>query len=150
MGGTDPSQASSVGREKMARSDLQRVADAFIQVYNESGGLPGRPLRTGLDLDQFAGLLADGVIYEEVTTPFEATTRDGTIRRLRQLKEITPPQLHTRVEEWIIDEETNVAVGRIAWILEDRPVTSGILQLAFDRDNRIALVRLWILLCFCV
>jgi hypothetical protein len=132
----------------MARSDLQRVADAWIGAYNESLGLPGRPLRAGLNFDEIVGrLLADEVIYEEVTTPFEATTRDATIRRLRHLKETTPPQLHTRVDEWIIDEETNAAVGRITWVLGDRQMAFGILQLAFGPDNLIALIRAIILFC---
>src|SRR5215207_1412782 len=91
----------------MARIDLERVAETFVQAFNEN------------NLEQLATLLADSLIHDELDTPFRATAREDSMRRFREIK-YRAPEVRATVQSWIIDEDRNVAVGRFVWRLSDR------------------------------
>ena len=115
----------------MTRIDLQRAAETLVEAFNDGA------------FDQLAEVLADSISYNELSTPFRASTRNDCVRRLREVRDRAPGVRGT-VQSWTIDEGQGVAVGRLVWGVkdaEDRPVMPGFLELTFDQNNLVTRVR---------
>jgi hypothetical protein len=109
----------------MAAEDSQRLAQDFIEAFNEG------------EWNRYSQLVAPEVVLDERTIEKQTYNAEDLIERLQEVR-AAAPGIRINVDSWVAADDGSVVAGEVAWTrddLEGNEAVSGTIFLSIEEGR---------------